>query len=128
MLKIWFRGAIVSAALWIAAGMAAARHASAYMIEMLTVTLPHSVSVGEATLPAGEYTIRTDDLGSSSPVLIFQSENGAAAVVPAMKIARPSSDAGKKAGLVIEHHGDAYRLAKVWLDGHSGYWLAPYGR
>ena len=121
MLKNWLRAGVVCAALLIGGGLAP-RPASAHMIDVLMVNLPYPVNVGGTTLPAGAYTIRTEDLGSASPILVFQSENGASAAVPVMKIARPSNNGGK-AELVIDRRGDSYKLDKIWMDGYSGFWL-----
>lgn len=101
------------------------RPATAQMVDIVKVTLPHSAMVGTTTLPAGEYTIR--DLrgdGGSSSVLQIQPERGGSVTAVVMRISEPNNRLAEHTEVVLQHSGDVYRMDKIWLQGRDyGYEL-----
>jgi hypothetical protein len=71
-------------------------------------TIPFNFSVGQATLPAGTYTLRTE---KSSPILVIKNASRSAVVVA---MSQPDSpDANGKSRLVFHKYGGQYFLSDV---------------
>ena len=102
-----------------------AASATAQMVDIVKVTLPHGATVGTITLPAGEYTIRDlTDGGSSSSVLQIQPEKGKAITAVVMRISEPNNKRADHTQVVLQHSGDTYQMDKIWLEGRDyGYEL-----
>ena len=83
----------------------------------VTATIPFDFTVGNKTMPSGEYSVL-----SASPTYIlriqnFETKAGALAVTGSVG-GGDSSQAGSPR-LVFNRYGDHYVLAQVW-DGYSG--------
>ena len=99
----------------IAGGMlllAGVQHASAQVIGPVEFTTSFPFTVGNATVPAGRYTIRPDDdnpailqLTGTHTLVLFQTEN-----LPLRQ--RPS-----KTEVVFKRYGDGYVLKDIWVEG-----------
>ncbi|HTM49744.1 MAG TPA: hypothetical protein VL285_13710 [Bryobacteraceae bacterium] len=103
-----------------------AQPAAAQMVEIVTVKLPYTATVGNITLPAGAYTIRDLKEDGSSPVLEIRSvkPNGVSAmVVPTLA---PNTRVTAQTQVVLRHEGNRYQVDKIWLQGRDyGYELPP---
>jgi hypothetical protein len=96
---------------------AAVRPASAAIVDMLTVTLPHSAVVGGVTLPAGKYVVRDLQDSGNSSVFEFLSDSGKNASVLVTQISVPGNQTADKTEVVIVSDGEKYQVDKIWLSG-----------
>ncbi|HEV2829990.1 MAG TPA: hypothetical protein VGW76_20485 [Pyrinomonadaceae bacterium] len=79
----------------------------------LKANIPFAFSVGDKTMPAGEYTVRCTNPSSDMKVLQLRNSNGHES-----SLVRTISVIGKiqdDARLVFYRYGDRYFLAQVWL-------------
>jgi hypothetical protein len=83
---------------------------------MLTANIPFNFIVGKASLPVGEYMIRS--LGLSSRAMVIQSQDGNLAKV-VLPIACTSTEAQERTRLVFHRYGDQYFLAQIWTAGND---------
>jgi hypothetical protein len=82
-----------------------------------TTNIPFSFTVGEKTLPAGEYTIepnRTD----FDKVWLVQSRDGRTSALFTTMLLR-ASETQEKAKLVFHKYGDQYFLSQIWTPGDA---------
>jgi hypothetical protein len=88
------------------------------MYDRVDVNLPYSVTVGDRTLPPGEYVIQQlRDIGGNSRILLIYSENGtrfetSALTIPTLDISTP-----EHTSVILHHFGPDYYFDKVWLQG-----------
>jgi hypothetical protein len=83
----------------------------------LKMNIPFAFSVGNQTMPAGEYTVRCTNPSSDTKVLQLRSRDGHESV-----LVRTSSVIGKlqdDAKLVFYRYGDRYFFAQAWLPSES---------
>ena len=92
--------------------LGAVQNASAQIIEPITFTTSFPFTVGDATVPAGRYTVRQDDdnptifeLTGAHTTVLFQTRDAAARETPA------------KSEVVFKRYGDGYVLKSIWLEG-----------
>jgi hypothetical protein len=91
--------------------------------DTVTVNLPQSVSVGNATLASGQYTVTESSLADGSSLFVFRSAKGAVTSAVAMKSADPAVD--QKTAVVLSNDGGALHLDKLFIEGDSaGYQFA----
>lgn len=83
--------------------------------ETLYVRLAQPTIVGEATLPAGEYTVHVLRPNGDTPVLAFQGKDKAALVIATQTPLNTESTAA--AELVLSRTGDQFKLLKVIVNG-----------
>jgi len=79
----------------------------------LIASVPFVFSVGNTTLPAGEYTVSCTNPASSARVLQIRRKDGSGSVV-----IQTSDTIGKiqdNARLVFHRYGDQYFLAQAWM-------------
>jgi hypothetical protein len=111
MNRLMKRSALATAALlMMAAG------ASAATIE---VKVPFAFTVHGQVLPAGQYLVRTGEMGSSA--VVMQGERGTMGA--AVFLTHPISakdPAGTTPALTFTHRENAYQLADIWQQGGSG--------
>jgi hypothetical protein len=91
--------------------------------QMLKATIPFDFSVGQATLPAGDYVVSKP--GNSQNVLVIRAENGGgnAFAMTGSVTSASTNDNGK---LVFNRYGSQYFLSQVWAAGSdSGHQLRP---
>ncbi len=90
--------------------------AHALTSDKVVANIPFDFTVGKATLPAGEYVVRT---GSSPAVLFVQNkETYEAATVLVISVEDRSSLGEAK--LVIDRHGNEHFLSQVWSGNLTG--------
>jgi hypothetical protein len=96
--------------------LAGVRNASAQITDPVEFTAPFAFTVGFATLPAGNYTIKPDDdnlqfleLTGAHGSVLFQTESAEAPKAPS------------KTEVVFKRYGDGYVLKDIWVEGsHTG--------
>jgi hypothetical protein len=89
----------------------------------VTVTLPQSVSVGNATLASGQYTVTGSSMVDGSSLFVFRSAKGDTTSAVAMKSADPAVD--QKTEVVLSNEGGTLHLDKLVIEGNSaGYQFA----
>jgi hypothetical protein len=90
---------------------------------VVTVTLPQAVTVGDATLASGQYTITESSMSDGSTLFVFRSEKGDATSAMAMKSASPAVD--QKTEVVLSNEKGVLHLDKMFIEGESaGYQFA----
>ncbi len=93
---------------------------------LLKARIPFEFSVGNQTMPAGEYTVRCMNSGSDVKVLQILGSDGRESV-----LVRTNSISGKiqdNAKLVFDRYGDRYFFAQAWLSADSIGMQAPQSR
>jgi hypothetical protein len=81
------------------------------------VTLPEAISLGNATLASGEYTITESSMNDGNSLFVFRSEKGDTTSAVAMKNADPS--ASRKTEVVLSNEGGILHLDKMFIEGES---------
>lgn len=92
----------------------------------LRANIPFEFSVGNKTLPAGEYAVRCTNPASDMKVMQLRSSDGRASVM-----VRTNSVIGKTqedAKLVFNRYGDHYFFAQAWLPADNIGMQAPKSR
>jgi hypothetical protein len=90
------------------------------LYDRVNVNLPYSVSIGERTLPPGDYVIQQlRDQGGNSRVLLIYSDNGmkfetSAMTIPALQGTGVTQDNTR---VMLHHFGNDYYFDKVWIQG-----------
>ncbi len=83
----------------------------------LIARIPFEFSVGDKTLPAGEYTVLSVNADSSNVVLRIQSQHGkASAMVRMMTVTGTAQESAK---LIFHRYGNQYFFAAAWVDGDT---------
>lgn len=85
-------------------------------INPVYVTLPHSVAVGSATLPAGDYTISSMSMADGDMLFVLRSEHGSPVTLAAQRI---EGDAAEKTNVLFSTDGDAWHFDKLFIEGDS---------
>jgi hypothetical protein len=89
----------------------------------LVANIPFAFSVGEKTLPAGEYTVRCVNRHSSTKVLLISSKDGRnSSLVSTSSVNGSVQD---NARLVFRRSGDQYFFAQAWMAADSVGMQAP---
>ncbi|MEI9971474.1 MAG: hypothetical protein WDO73_05095 [Ignavibacteriota bacterium] len=95
-------------------------HASAQpMWDTVKVTLPYAVTVGEKTVPPGDYMIKQLESPGDSPVLLIYNGTGMRFQTSALSIKAEDLDPRSKSEVTLHHIGDNYYLDKVWVAGKN---------
>lgn len=90
------------------------------MWDKVQVNLPYSVSVGDRTLPPGDYTIEQVHSEDKSPVLLIYSDNGMRFETSAMTIsALDPNTPPEKTSVVLGRLGQDYYFDKIWIQGKN---------
>lgn len=87
--------------------------ASAQTIQ-LKAEIPFGFIVNGATLPAGEYLVRSEGAGGAA--LLFSDLNGRGSNLMLTNTCR-SLKVATKTKLVFHHYGDRYFLSQIWIAG-----------
>ena len=83
----------------------------------LIANIPFQFSVGDKTLPAGEYTVLSVNADSSNVALKIQSQDGkTSAMVRMMTVTGKAQESAK---LIFHRCGNQYFFAEAWVDGDS---------
>ena len=107
------------------ASMAVAAQAQTSGRTQLTANIPFNFSVGNQSLPAGEYTIAQINPGSSNVVLQLRSREGNSAMVQMTSVI---GKAQSNAKLIFHRYGNKYFFAQAWVDGERNGLQAPKPR
>lgn len=93
----------------------------------LKATIPFAFSVGNTTLPAGEYIIAgTNSASDQTAVLHFRSKDGRASTLVLMH--KKIGKASETAKLVFNQYGDRYFFAQAWTPNDGNGMEAPKSR
>ena len=92
----------------------------------LIANIPFQFSIGNKTLPAGEYTVRSIIDDSSTVVLRIQSRDGSTNAL--FLTCRVEGKAQNRARLVFHRYGNRYFFAQAWVDGDSAHLEAQTSR
>jgi hypothetical protein len=88
------------------------------MYDRVEVNLPYSVTVGDRTLPPGDYIIQQlRDTGGNSRVLLIYSDNGMKFETSAMTIPALDVNTPEHTSVILHHFGPDYFFDKVWIQG-----------
>jgi hypothetical protein len=101
-------------ALMIGAGVLMAGGLFAGQINEITVTLPHAVSVGSTTLPAGQYVISSFEMGGEEIFIV----RGNHTPVVTLLSERTGGDAGKTQ-VTLSKDGDQWHFDKLSVEGDN---------
>ena len=94
--------------------------------KQLIANIPFEFNVGDATLPAGEYTIVQVNPASDNAVLQIRAKDGSRTAMATMNSAIRKSSGG--AALVFNRYGTKYFFAQAWVDGETDGLLAVKSR
>jgi hypothetical protein len=89
----------------------------------MRVSIPFQFHVGDATLPAGDYTLRQMNSNSDAATLQISGKNGVANSIINMIGASGDNQATTK--LVFRRYSNQYYFAEVWIDGEKDGLQAP---
>jgi hypothetical protein len=88
------------------------------LYDRVNVNLPYSVSIGERTLPPGDYVIQQlRDQGGGSRVLLIYSDSGMKFETSAMTIPALENRTQEDTKVILHHFGNDYYFDKVWIQG-----------
>jgi hypothetical protein len=88
------------------------------MYDRVNVNLPYSVTIGERTLPPGDYVIQQlRDQGGGSRVLLIYSDKGMKFETSAMTIPALDNRTPENTSVILHHFGNDYYFDKVWITG-----------
>ncbi|MDX6404629.1 MAG: hypothetical protein QOH70_2084 [Blastocatellia bacterium] len=108
---------IVIAMIVLVGSMAVAARAQTSGRTQLIANIPFQFSVGNKTLPAGEYTVLAVDADSANVALKIQSQDGKmTAMVRMMTVTGKAQESAK---LTFHRYGDQYFFAEAWVDGDT---------
>lgn len=85
--------------------------------DQIKVTIPFNFTVGEKTLPAGEYLLERNRKDSNTIWLITNKERGAGIVVLTRSVQANATQ--QKTKLVFRRYDDLYFLAEFWTAGNQ---------
>lgn len=91
--------------------------ASAQSVNVKT-NVPFDFVVGNATLPAGAYSIQSINYESGSSTLVIRGENGKPGRLIASNAAE-KLEAAETSHLLFHRYGDTYFLAQIWMQGEQ---------
>lgn len=83
----------------------------------LIANIPIQFSIGNKSLPAGEYTVRSISDDSRNVVLRIQSRDGKTSAM--LQTSTVEGKAQERAKLVFHRYGNQYFFAQAWVDGDS---------
>lgn len=88
------------------------------MYDRVNVNLPYSVTVGDRTLPPGDYVIQQlRDQAGNSRVLLIYSDNGMKFETSAMTIPALDPNTPENTRVILHHFGNDYYFDKIWIQG-----------
>jgi hypothetical protein len=83
----------------------------------LIANIPFQFSIGNKSLPAGEYTVQSISDDSSNVLLRMQSRDGKTSAM--LLTSTVEGKALDRARLVFHRYGNQYFFTQAWVDGHS---------
>ena len=106
--------------------MALAAQAQTSGRTQLIANIPFQFSVGNQTLPAGEYTVRQVNPASDHAVLQLRSRDGGASAM--IQMGSMIGKAQESSKLIFNRYGNHYYFAQAWIDGDNTGLEAPKSR
>jgi hypothetical protein len=103
---------IISLAMSLALLTSAAAYAQSS--QLMKVDVPFNFAVGNAQLPAGEYSVSADT--NAGGVLTFQNQKAKKGAL-VLSHACESTKAAPQTELIFHRYGDSYFLSEVWVSG-----------
>ncbi|HEX3744699.1 MAG TPA: hypothetical protein VHW09_12240 [Bryobacteraceae bacterium] len=99
------------------------------MWDQVKVHLPYSVTLGDKTIPPGDYLIKQlESADGNSPVLLIYGKNGMKFQTSAMTVHDAKTDPARKTDVTLHHIGDNYYLDKIWIAGKMNGYEIPLPR
>ena len=92
----------------------------------LIANIPFQFSIGNKSLPAGEYTVRSISDDSRNVVLRIQSRDGKTSAM--LQTSTVEGKAQERAKLVFQRYGKQYFFAQAWVDAQKTGLEAPKSR
>lgn len=83
----------------------------------LIANIPFQFSIGNKSLPAGEYTVRSISDNSFNVVLRITSRDGTTGVM--LQTSTVEGRAQKRARLIFHRYGNRYFFAQAWVEDDS---------
>jgi hypothetical protein len=106
---------VLGAAAWIMP-----RASAQTMWDTVKVTLPYTVTIGDKTLPPGDYTIKQlQTAGGDSPVLQFFNGKAMKFETSALTIHTVDVNTPSDTTVSLHHLGDNYYFDKIWIAGKN---------
>jgi len=107
-------------ALWLTPGLLQGQP----MDDRINVNLPYTITVGDKTLPPGDYVIQRLPNNGGSRVLLFYSDSGMKYETVALPIAALDINTARETKLILNRVGEDYYINKIWVQGKDyGYEL-----
>jgi DNA polymerase III gamma/tau subunit len=104
-------------ALGLAAGTAGTAQAQP-LYDRVNVNLPYTVTIGDKTLPPGNYVIQQlESPGEDSRVVLIYSDNGMKFQTSAMSIPALDAKTPEDTKIILHQVGSDYYLDKIWIQG-----------
>ena len=116
----------VIALLVLVGSMAVAAQAQTSGRTQLIANIPFQFTVGDKTLPAGEYTVTQVNPVSDHAVLQLRNSDGNAAAM--VQMSSVTGKAQESAQLIFHRYGNKYFFAQAWVDGEGSGLQAPKPR
>src|SRR6266498_1613152 len=116
-MKSSFRSIVIAGGFLVLAGV---QNASAQIVNSLEFTTTFPFTVGNATVPAGSYTIRPDD---DAPQLLALTGAGTS-VLFVTENAQPR-ETPTKTEVVFQRYDTGYGLKNIWLDDADIGYVTP---
>ena len=95
--------------------LAVAAHAQTNSRIALIANIPFQFSIGNKSLPAGEYTVRSMSDASCTVVLWIQSRDGKTGAM--LQTSTVEGKTQKRSSLIFHRYGSRYFFAQAWVDG-----------
>jgi hypothetical protein len=90
------------------------------MWDQVKVHLPYSVTIGDKTIPPGDYLIKQlDSAEGDSPILLIDGKDGRRFETSALTIHAVDVNPPSKTDVTLHHIGDNYYLDQVWIAGKN---------
>ena len=92
-------------------------YAQAENVPFIKVSIPFDFTVGNQTLPAGDYTLSDSDFHPQSVIWLQSSDGKHVAVVSTHP--RYALDPSARTQLIFQHSGSEYFLSQLWTLGRT---------
>jgi hypothetical protein len=99
-----------------AGGILAAGALFAAPVNDVKITVPHTVTVGAATLPVGTYTLSPMETSDGTEFFVVRGGNIAPVVLQVQKV---DGDAAAKTAVTFSEDGDTWRFGKLSVEGET---------
>jgi hypothetical protein len=100
--------------LLLAGGLLAAGSTFAALVNEVTVTLPHAVTVGSTTLPVGTYTMSPMETSDGTGFFVVRGAGMSPVLIPVQKV---EGETATKTAVTVSETGDTWRMEKLSVEG-----------